>query len=432
MPDIGLIVCDPGHFHAALVQKEMYSGLAAEAHVYAPLGPDLADYLARIARFNARAEQLTDWRLRVHAAPDFLDRMRREPPGGAVIFSGRNRRKIERIGAALAAGLHVLADKPIIIRREDLPALEQALKTAEQRGLLLYEIMTGRHDTMAALLRELRADPDLFGETLAGSPNEPAVELKGVHHLLKRVAGVPNPRPAWYFDTAEQGEGLADTGTHLVDRVHETLFPDRALDHARDIRIDAAERWPTVIGLAEFREITGETGWPEALTPWLRDGALHYYCNGRVCYAVRGIHVALDARWDWQAAAGDDRHEAAYRGSRARLELRQGAPEGYRQQLYIVPMADIETALHRRIAALQESYPGVAIERQDRAWRVVVPEELRPGHEAHFAALTRRFLERIAQQRPLSRREEANMLAKYYVCTEAVALSRTAPPSDGG
>jgi hypothetical protein len=33
MSDIGLIVADPGHFHAALVQKEMYPNLSPEVHV---------------------------------------------------------------------------------------------------------------------------------------------------------------------------------------------------------------------------------------------------------------------------------------------------------------------------------------------------------------------------------------------------------------
>ena len=59
MPGIGLIIVDPGHFHVALVQQEMYPNVAARAHVYAPLGPDLLDYLTRIERFNSRAEQPT-------------------------------------------------------------------------------------------------------------------------------------------------------------------------------------------------------------------------------------------------------------------------------------------------------------------------------------------------------------------------------------
>src|SRR5438445_11249131 len=81
MPDTRLVIVDPGHFHAALVQKEMYANLSAEAHVYAPLGPDLIDYLGRIARFNARPDHPTGWRLTVHAAPDFQARLAQEPPG---------------------------------------------------------------------------------------------------------------------------------------------------------------------------------------------------------------------------------------------------------------------------------------------------------------------------------------------------------------
>ena len=73
---------------------------------------DLIDYLGRIARYNGRPDGATDWRLEVHAGPDFLNRMRDERPGGIAIFSGRNRGKIQRIIAALETGLHVLADKP--------------------------------------------------------------------------------------------------------------------------------------------------------------------------------------------------------------------------------------------------------------------------------------------------------------------------------
>jgi len=50
MSDIGLIVANPGHFHAALVQREMYPNLSQKVHVYAPVGPDLIDYLTRISR----------------------------------------------------------------------------------------------------------------------------------------------------------------------------------------------------------------------------------------------------------------------------------------------------------------------------------------------------------------------------------------------
>ena len=71
-----------------------------------------------------------------------------------------------------------------------------------------------------------------------------------------------------------------------------------------------------------------------------------------------------------KAEAGDDTHSARYRGNRARLELRQGAQQNYRPQLYVVPEADIASALERRIAALQAELPGIGLDRRDGEWRV--------------------------------------------------------------
>jgi hypothetical protein len=424
MPETRLVVVDPGHFHASLVQQEMYPGLSPLVKVHAPLGPDLIDYLSRIARYNRRPQAPTDWRLDVHAGPDFLDRMRDEAPGGIAVFSGRNRRKIERIIIALEAGLHVLADKPAIIEPADLPRLDAALSIAKERRLVLADMMTGRHDALLRLLQILRRDPDVFGDPVPGTRDEPTVLLSSVHHLRKVVAGLPNPRPAWYFDVTEEGEGLADTGVHLVDRVHETLFPEQPLDWQRDIDILAASRWPTLVSLAQFSELTGDRAWPKDLAPWICSDALEYFCNGQVDYRVRGIHVRLEVRWDWQAEQGDDTHQALYRGTRCRLGVRQGPAERFRPELYLVPDEDIAAALQRRIVALQPSYPGIAVEAQGSEWRIAIPDRLRIGHEATFAAFTRRLLAYIGDPASLPAQESPNLLAKYRVTTGAVALSR--------
>ena len=424
MTDIRLIVVDPGHFHAALVQKEMYPNLSPEVHVYAPLGPDLADYLTRISRFNTRKEQPTRWELEVHACPDFLERMRHEHPGNVAIFSGRNRGKVQRISAAVEAGIDVLADKPLIIRREDLPVLEAALNAADERGLVLYDMSAARQQTIAGLTRLLRNDPEVFGEPVAGTRTDPGVTAASVHHIMKQVAGVPNLRPPWFFDITQQGESLADVGTHLVDRVHSTLFPEQAIDYRADISLYAARRWPTMVSATQFRQVTGEAGWPDYLELWIRGDALDYFCNSSVQYEIRGVHVAVETRWNWEAEAGDDTQTACYRGSRAQLELRQGAAEQYRSELYVVPVADIAAPLERRIAALQTAYPGVGLVKLGREWRVTIPDQLRIGHEAHFAQLTRLFLDHLDHRRPLPAWEKPNTLAKYYVCTEGVAMSQ--------
>jgi hypothetical protein len=425
MSEIRLIVADPGHFHAALVQREMYPNLSPNVHVYAPVGPELADYLMRISRFNTRKEQPTHWQLEVHAGSDFFERMCHERPGDVVIFSGRNRGKAQRALSAVEAGINVLADKPLIIDRQELPVLEAALDTADDRGLIVYDMSSGgRQQTIAGLTSLLRNDPEVFGEQVAGTPTEPGVTAASVHHVMKQVAGVPNLRPAWFFDITQQGESLADVGTHLVDRVHSTLFPRQAIDYRTEIRLNKASRWPTTLSKAQFRQVTGEPGWPDYLGPWIRGDALDYFCNTSVQYEIRGVQVSLETRWNWEAQAGDDTHTACYRGSRARLELRQGAADGYRSELYVVPIADIAAALERRITALQTTHPGVGLAKLDREWRVTVPDELRIGHEAHFAQLTRRFLDYVEHRRPLPVWEKPNTLAKYYVCTEGVAISQ--------
>jgi len=424
MPDTCLVVVDPGHFHATLVQREMYPGLSPLVRVLAPLGPDLIDYLSRIARYNRQPEAATDWRLDVHAGPDFLDRLRAGPAGGIAVFSGRNRGKIERIIAALEAGLHVLADKPVIVEPADLPRLDAALSLARERRLVLADMMTGRGNTLLRLLQALRNDPDVFGAVVPGTQEEPAVVLSGMHYLQKIVAGLPNRRPAWYFDVAEQGEGLADTGVHLVDRVHETLFPEDPLDWQRDLTLLAATRWPTMVSLPQFREVTGEGGWPASLTPWIRNNVLEYLCNGRVDYCVRGVHVRLEVRWDWRAEQGDDTQQAMCRGSRGSLAVRQGPAERFRPELYVLPGDDVGPALRRRIAALQPDYPGVGVEALGSEFRIAIPDPLRIGHDAAFAAFTRRFLAWVAEPASFPGRESANLLTKYRVTTRAVELSR--------
>jgi predicted dehydrogenase len=413
-----LVIVDPGHFHAALVQKEMYPGLLPEVHVYAPVGLDLVDYLTRIARFNTRSDNPTAWTFAIHAGPDHLARLRGEEPGGICILSGRNRNKIGLIETAIDAGLHVLADKPAIIRRDDLPRLERVTETAEAKGLVLADMMGGRAEVVGALLRLLRADPEIFGEQIAGSPSAPGVAMTSVHHLMKQVAGVANPRPAWYFDVAEQGDALADIGTHLVDRIHNTLFPGATLDYRADIAIGAVERWSTIVTAAQFRQVTGET---------LSADTLDYPCNARLGYAVRGIHVGVDLHWTWEAEpGGDDTHTATYRGTRARLEIRHGPAEGWRPQLYVVPVSnkiwtEIAAALAHRIEAAQSQYPGIGLERRGDDWRVLIPAALRVGHDPQFAALTRRFLATVDDPASVPEWERPNLIAKSFVCTAAEA-----------
>jgi predicted dehydrogenase len=420
---------DPGHFHAALLQKEMYEGVSSTVNVYAPLGPDLLGHLGRIAAYNQREEKPTAWQVELHTGPDFLERMLREKPGNVVVISGRNRGKIDRILASVEAGLHVLADKPWLIEEADLPKLRKVLATAEARGLVAYDVMTERYEITTLLQGELLRDPEIAGRLLPGTPEEPAFFIDSVHNLMKTVSGAPLVRPPWFFDTDEQGEALADVGTHLVDLSAFVLFPGEAMAES-DARILAAKRWPTPLSREQLLRVTGSTSLPPALLAKMRDDRLDYFCNTRVDYTLRGLHVRLLARWDYEAPpGGGDTHFAVGRGSRARIEVRQGPEQKWRTELYAVPATSgdrtaLLAAVRRKVEALAPRYPGLSAVEAGDAVQVLVPEALRTGHEAHFAQVTSRFLEYLKAPGSMPAWEKANMLAKYAVTTRGTTLSR--------
>src|SRR5207244_12032174 len=116
-----------------------------------------------------------------------------------------------------------------------------------------------------------------------------------------------------------------------------TLFPKQAVDYGKDVEVLRARRWPTKIGRADFQRVTRED-FPAFLADRIKNDALEYFCNTVVSYTLRGAHVTLSAIWDWEPAPGaGDSHFAYYRGSRARVEVRQGTAERHRPELYVVP-----------------------------------------------------------------------------------------------
>lgn len=430
MTEVKFITLDPGHFHASLIHKEMYPGVSKHVQVYAPLGSDLTEHLNRIIRFNTRKENPTSWELEIHAGPDFLERMLKERPGNVVVLSGRNRGKIDRIKASIENGLNVLSDKPWIIMFSDFPKLEAALNTADEKGLVAYDVMTERFEITTILQRELINDPATFGQVVAGGEQDPGVYMKSVHYLMKTVAGVPNLRPAWFFDINQQGEGLTDVGTHLVDLVQWILFPKQPIDYRRDINVTAAKRWPTVLTKADFKKVTGEADFPDYLSNHVKNDRLDYYCNTQVSYAVRGVHTKLDVLWNYESETGSgDTHFAAFKGTKSRIEVRQGKEEKYRPELYVVPnnpadRSEVLAALRKKVETLQHRFPGIAVEDLDHQMRVTIPDKYRVGHEAHFAQVTNNFLMYLKNPKSLPAWEKPNMFAKYYVTTKGVEMSQ--------
>ncbi|HEY0715517.1 MAG TPA: putative oxidoreductase C-terminal domain-containing protein, partial [Polyangia bacterium] len=405
--NVRIVTLDPGHFHAALPHRQSYANVDDRVHVYAPLGNDLADHLKRIARFNQRPEGPTDWRLEVHAGADFLERFKKERAGNVVVISGRNRGKIDYVEGAVAAGYHALVDKPWVLRSEDLPKLKATLDLAEKKGRVAYDMMTERFEITTILQKALVNDPAVFGAVDPGTPENPGVYMESVHHLMKVVAGAPNIRPAWFFDRTQQGEGLNDIGTHLVDLVPWTLFPEQIIDAEKEIRLLSAQRWPTMITKANFARVTGERDFPAFLAADVKNGSLEYFCNTLVTYTVRGVHTKLNIIWDWEAPAGTgDTHYAVYRGSKARIEVRQGAAEKHRPDTYVVPneakdKSALVTAVKARLASLTTQYPGLDLEEAGNALRIKIPDNLRTTHEEHFGEVAKAFFTYLANPKSL-------------------------------
>jgi len=422
-----LMTLDPGHFHAALVQKKMYEQIDSTVYVYAPEGQDVKDHLNRIKAFNSRSEDPTKWEEIVYAGPDFLEKMLAKKPGNVVIISGNNLKKTDYIKKSVENGLHVLADKPMAILPAQFPDLVEAFQIAEQNGVLLYDIMTERHEITTLLQKELSKIQEVFGNLEHGSENEPSITKESIHHFFKYVSGAPLIRPAWFFDVSQQGEGLVDVTTHLVDLVQWECFPETVIDFKNEVEVISARRWTTDLTQEQFEKVTGLETFPDYLNKDVKDGLLKVYSNGEIIFRIRDIHAKVSVIWNYQAPEGGDTHYSMMRGTRADLIIRQGPDENYLPVLYVEPKAeaeDFESDIHTAVnQILQERYPGISIEKiSDRQWKVIIPDIYKVGHEAHFSQVAEKFINYL-EEGELPSWEVPNMITKYYITTEALRMA---------
>ena len=425
-----LVTVDPGHFHAALVQKSRPFGVSPLVRVYAPAGPELDDHLARVRGYNERPDDPTDWDEAVYAGADFFEKMiGEEKPGAVVILAGNNRKKTEVLVKALEAGFNVLADKPMAIDTGGYALLKRAFAAAEKKKILLYDIMTERSEVTNALQKELIARRDLFGEPATGTPSDPAIFMASRHYFFKTVSGAPLIRPAWFFDPAQQGSGLTDVSTHLVDLVQWICFPGRIIRPEADLRIQGAAKRPTILTREQFRTVTGLHDFPAYLKKNVRAGLLAVPCNGTILYTIKGIYARIDVEWEFEPLfGGGDAHFSVIRGTKASVIIRQDKAQNYKPELYVeadpgVPADTLRPALIKAVSDLQANFPGIELKEEKAGWRIQIPDGLRLGHEAHFGEVLRRFL-RYLRDGGLPDWEVPNMLAKYWLTTTALSMAR--------
>ena len=422
--EVVLLTLDPGHFHAALVQKTQYPQVSRDVYVYAPSGEDLESHLSKIEAYNQRAENPTDWNEIVYRGEDYLEKMLAEKKGNVMVTAGNNAKKTEYIKRTLDAGINVLADKPMAIDADNFELLKECFAAAEKNGVLLYDIMTERFEISSILQRELSRIPAIYGEQEKGSPEDPAITKESVHHFYKNVSGNALVRPVWFYDVRQQGEGIADVMVHLVDLVQWECFPDEVLDYQKDIEITSARHWCTPVTREQFRASTGQDAFPEFLLKDVKDGVLEVYANGEINYALKGVQAKVAVTWAFEAPpGGGDTHYSTMRGTKSNLVIRQGAEQGFKPELYIEPQEALE-GLDVAFAPIDAKYPGVALEPCGDCWHVVIPESYRVGHEAHFGQVTEHFLQYLSEGK-LPDWEVPNMIAKYYTTTQAWKLAQS-------
>jgi predicted dehydrogenase len=424
---VRLITVDPGHFHAALVQKSMPDGIDSIVNVYAPGGPELQSHLELIKQYNERAAVPTHWVEKVYTGNDFLEKMIAERKGNVIVLAGNNFRKTQYITRAVEAGMNVLGDKPMAINAANFAELEKDFATAAQKKVLLYDIMTERSEITNLLQKEFAQMPGVFGSFVKGSEKAPGITIESVHYFYKFVSGKALTRPAWFFDPAQQGEAIADVGTHLIDLVQWMSFPETAIDYKKDILINNARTWPTPVTLSQFSGVTGKDSFPVFLKSYVKtDTVLQTHANGEINYTLKGIHVKLTACWEYKAPEGSgDTHYCLLKGNLANLEIKQGRDESYKPALYITPVNDnkqYDSALQKAVAKINIIYQGVTVEKTGKTWKVIIPEKFKVGHEAHFAQVMQRYLQYLkAGQLPSW--ETPCMIAKYYTSTKALEIA---------
>jgi predicted dehydrogenase len=423
---VQLVTLDPGHFHAALVQKTGYEDVDSTVHVYAPEGADLKLHLDRVKAFNERPEDPTNWNEQVYTGPDFFEKMIAEKKGNVVVLSGNNKKKTEYILESLQNQFNVLADKPMVIDRKGFQQLKEAFDVAAKNKLLLYDIMTERFEITTMLQRELSMLPEVFGTLEKGTPKNPAITKESVHHFYKYVSGNVLTRPAWFLDASQQGEGIVDVMTHLVDLVQWECFPEQSLDTA-DVKINTAKRWPTEMTLSEFKAITKLDAFPDYLAPKVeKDSVLKIFCNGEINYQVRGVNAKTSVIWRYKAPEGTgDTHYSIMRGTKANLVIRQDKDQNFQPTLYIEPVGKdpkFEATLNEQFKTILAKYEGVELKPSKAGWEVVIPQKYKEGHEAHFGRVTEKFLEYLKNGN-LPSWEVPNMITKYYTTTQGLEVS---------
>ncbi len=413
---------NPGHFHAALVLREASERISDSIIVYADSGPELDGFANLINAFNTRVDQPTNWNIEIRSGG--VGHLVSDGDTDIAVLAGRNNDKLENIAALANAGIHVLADKPWLTDSAQVSLLESTLSGP---GIVM-DIMTIQHEILSRLCHEVIHTNSVFGGFAVSTPEQPAIELGSIHHLYKQVNGKPLRRPTWYFDFRQQGDGIADIQSHLIEQTMWFVANDRPVSDA-DVRLHSARRWSTPVDLALFAQITGETRYPESVDEDVdTQGTLQYPCNGEIVWSLNDVTIRQQAQWrKREPAGGADMHRAVLRGDGAHVHVEQGPETNFQAQVLLRParpdaLNDLLTRAENELGRWQQRFPGLQLVRHGNAIKLNAPPDLDNGHESHFPLVRDQFLDTIEQEI----RDDANysrINARYRLIAAARSLA---------
>lgn len=419
--DIRIIQLDPTHSHAAAAQSIQISRIDTNVYVYAPVKEDVTPYFQQINSFNTRKVNPTKWHEASYFGKDYLEKMAADKKGNVVVLSGNNRIKIDYIEHSIGAGMNVFSDKPMVINQAGFERLKNAYQLAEKKGVVMFDMMTERYSLINRIQRSLMQDTLLFGKLFHGTADHPSVMESSVHHFYRGGKGT---RPAWYFDVLEQGEGIADVTTHLIDLTFWKSFPDETIDYQKDITLLAAKHRPVSLTRTEFSAATSLPEIPSTLFRYVKDSKLEVYANGSIFYLVKGVYTCVKVEWRPSTPPdGNDLRNAYAEGTKSKILIRQNYGEK-RPKLFLtkevkVSKQEFRTQLSKTISRLQSEYPGISFLEEPKTVQIIIPSELENTYDPTFKVFVGYLI-----NKNFPKWEVPNTLAKYYITTTALEMAK--------
>ncbi|WP_181151278.1 putative oxidoreductase C-terminal domain-containing protein [Sphingobacterium gobiense] len=427
-----LTVIDPQHFHAALVQKHIHPGIDSVVHLFADSSATAEGYKQLITQYNTRESEPTQWKIVDYFGADFLEKAFDPTAGNVVVLAGDNQRKIDYIQKFVQRERDVFADKPLVIDAAGYRKLESLMEgSGEKEQVLVYDMMTERYDVKNQIVKSLLNNQDLSGGLVNAKDGEPAILFQSVHYFIKDVSGKPLLRPAFFFDTEKQGEGLVDVTTHYIDLVQWMLSSETVIDVDQDVKLIGSQRWKTSLSNEQFQRATGLPGFPSVLQKHVvGNGHVDVFCNGKMDYTFKGIPVSIDVRWHAESLDGrGDQFYARFLSNNFTVEIKPD--ENGKAAVFITPNDDAGNFASQlgNVLRAMDGLSGVTAEKLSDAYKIIIPENLYLSHEDHFAKVLDGFLQ-YRKDGVLPAWEKSFILAKYYLTTKALEEAKTIAHDD--